>query len=142
MTQGKQLHLPQPEPNGDSLTYWNAASEGRLLIRQCKVCGARHFMPRYACPECWSDELEWIESQGQGSVQSFSVVHRAPLPAFAVNGPYVIALIDLDEGPRMFANIIGEGAREISIGERVKVSFEERGDGVLVPQFKRATGSV
>lgn len=132
--------LPRPVPNGDSLPYWAAARELRLLVRQCKACGARHFMPRHMCPECWSDQLEWIESRGFGSVHSFSVVHRAPTPAFAANAPYVIALIDLDEGPRMFANVLGADALEVAIGDRVKVIFEDRGDGAVMPQFQRDKG--
>lgn len=132
--------LPQPRPNGDSLPYWNAARERRLLIRQCNGCGAKHFMPRHLCPECGSDQLAWVESRGLGSVQSFSVVHRAPRPVFAAKGPYVIALIDLDEGPRMFANILGDDAIDVAIGDRVEVTFEDRGDGFLVPKFCRVKG--
>lgn len=132
--------LPQPNPNADSLPYWNAARERRLLIRQCKECGTKHFMPRHLCPHCWSDQLEWVQSKGEGSVHSFSVVHRAPTPVFAEAAPYVIALIDLDEGPRMFANVVGESAFGVSIGSRVKVTFEERGNGAMLPQFTRVEG--
>jgi len=133
--------LPMPSPNGDSLPYWNAAREQRLLIRSCKACGAKHFMPRYLCPECWSDDLEWVESSGRGRVHSFSVVHRAPTPVHMANAPYVIALVDLDEGPRMFAHVVGEGALATSIGDRVRVVFEDRGNGAKVPQFARVEGS-
>lgn len=132
--------LPQPEPNADSLPYWNAARERRLLIRQCKSCGAKHFMPRHACPECLSDQLEWIESKGLGKVHSYSVVYRAPTPAFAADSPYVVALIDLDEGPRMFTNIVGDNAISVTIGDRVKVAYEARGDGAMIPQFSRIAG--
>jgi uncharacterized OB-fold protein len=132
--------LPQPEPNGDSLPYWNAAREGRLLIRHCNACGKRHFMPRCQCPYCWSGELEWVESAGAGRVHSFSIVHRAPTPVFASKAPYVIALIDLDEGPRMFANVVGEDAFDVAIGDRVRVVFEDRDDGFRVPQFTRVAG--
>lgn len=130
--------LPRPEPNGDSHPYWEAAREGRLLFRQCKSCGKRHFMPRHLCPQCWSDQLEWVQSQGLGSVQTFSVVHRAPTPDFGAHTPYVIALIDLDEGPRMFANIVGGDALQVAIGDHVSVVFEDRGEGVKMPQFTRA----
>jgi uncharacterized OB-fold protein len=101
-------------------------------------CGARHFMPRLLCPSCWSDRLEWIESKGQGTVHSFSIIHRAPTPVFAKQAPYVIALIDLDEGPRMFSNIVGESALSVSIGDRVCVTFEDRGSEATLPQFVRA----
>ncbi|NDZ18847.1 hypothetical protein C7T35_37930 [Variovorax sp. WS11] len=130
--------LPQPEPNGDSRPYWDAAREGRLLIRSCTSCGRMHFMPRHLCPHCWSDVLQWVESRGDGVVHTFSVIHRAPTPAFAAGAPYVIAMIDLDEGPRMFANVIGESALAVRIGDRVKVTFEDRGDGARLPQFRRA----
>lgn len=132
------ISLPTPEPNGDSRPYWAAAAEGRLLIRACKACGARHFMPRHLCPQCWSDQLEWVQSEGHGTVHCFSIVHRSPTPEFAAKTPYVIAMVDLDEGPRMFANIVGEAAHSAAIGDRVAVSFEERGEGFKVPQFCRA----
>jgi uncharacterized OB-fold protein len=130
--------LPRPAPNADSLAYWTGARDHRLLIRSCNNCGTKHFMPRHFCPKCWSDDLKWIEASGHGSVHSFSVVHRAPTKAFAENAPYVVALIDLDEGPRMFANVVGDGALEVSIGERVSVFYEDRGEGAMLPQFARA----
>ena len=130
--------LPTPEPNADSRAYWQAARAGRLVVRRCRACGDRHFMPRGQCPTCWSDQLEWVDCDGGGTVYSFSIIHRAPTPDFAGIAPYVIALIDLDEGPRMFANIVGPGALDVQMGERVKVTFEARGeDGAMVPQFKR-----
>lgn len=129
--------LPQPVSNADSLPYWNAARERKLLIRQCNDCGALHFMPRHVCPQCWSDQLEWVESAGAGTVYSFSIIRRAPLPAFAARTPYVTALIELDEGPRMVANILGDDALSVAIGDRVNVVFEDRGNGALIPQFQR-----
>lgn len=129
--------LPKPITNADSLPYWNAARERKLVIRKCNGCGALHFMPRYICPECWSDQLEWVESAGTGSVHSFSIIRRAPVPAFAAKTPYVTALIDLDEGPRMVANILGDDALSVKIGDKVSVIFEDRGDGALIPQFKK-----
>jgi uncharacterized OB-fold protein len=132
-----ESNLPVPVANADSLPYWNAARERRLLIRKCSACGALHFMPRYLCPSCWSDKLEWVQSRGHGVVHSFTVIRRAPAPAFAALVPYVIALIELDEGPRMMANVVGEGALEVHIGDSVDVTFEDRGDGAMIPQFTR-----
>ena len=129
--------LPLPVANADSLPYWNAARERRLLIRKCNACGALHFMPRHLCPACWSDQLEWVEAKGTGSVHSFTIIRRAPMAAFAPRAPYVLALIDLDEGPRMMANVLGEDALSVRIGDRVKVTFEDRGEGAMIPQFQR-----
>jgi uncharacterized OB-fold protein len=136
-----QASLPQPVSNGDSAPYWAAARERRLLIRQCSACGEFHFMPRYLCPTCWSDKLEWVESKGMGEVHSFTVIRRAPLASFAALGPYVVALIELDEGPKMIANVLGDDALSTRIGDRVQVTFEDRGEGALVPQFKRISHS-
>lgn len=133
--------LPQPSPNADSLPYWNAAREKRLVIRKCKACGEMHFMPRHLCPSCWSDQLEWVDARGTGTVHSFTVIRRAPAAAFAPKAPYVVALIDLDEGPRMVTNILGDDALQTKIGDRVKVTFEDRGDGAMLPQFVRAGGA-
>ena len=129
--------LPLPVANADSLPYWNAARERRLLIRKCNACGTLHFMPRHLCPACWSDQLEWVEAKGTGSVHSFTIIRRAPMAAFAPRAPYVLALIDLDEGPRMMANVLGEDALSVRIGDRVKVTFEDRGEGAMIPQFQR-----
>ncbi|HSI47084.1 MAG TPA: Zn-ribbon domain-containing OB-fold protein [Ideonella sp.] len=135
------IPLPVPEPNADSRAYWAAAREGRLTVRQCLACGERHFMPRGQCPVCWSDALEWIDCSGFGTVYSLSIVHRAPTPDFAAITPYVTALVALEEGPRMYANIVGPGALESVIGDRVRVVFERRGEaGMQIPQFTRVAG--
>lgn len=136
-----QAALPKPVANADSKIYWDAAREQRLVIRRCKACGELHFMPRYLCPSCWSDDLEWIDAAGTGRVHSFSVIRRASDPAFASRVPYVIALIELDEGPRMMANILGQDALSVGVGDVVKVTFEDRGDGALIPQFERISES-
>jgi hypothetical protein len=130
--------LPAPIVNPDSQAYWDGARRDRLMIRRCAACGRMHFLPRYLCPACWSSDLEWIESCGRGTVHSFTIIRRAPLPAFTDRVPYVVALIDLEEGPRMMANILGEDALQTCIGDAVEVCFEERGDGgAKIPQFSR-----
>jgi uncharacterized OB-fold protein len=130
--------LPAPVSNADSQPYWAAARERRLVIRKCLACSQLHFMPRYLCPNCWSDQLEWVDAKGTGSVHSYTVMRRASDPAFAHLVPYAVALIDLDEGPRMMANIVGANALDVKIGDRVQVTFEDRGDGAMLPQFTRA----
>ena len=89
-------------------------------------------------PHCWSSELGWTKSTGEGRVYTFTVMYRAALPSFASRVPYVVALIDLAEGPRMMANIVGNDALQTQIGDRVTVCFEQRGDDGKVPQFTRS----
>lgn len=130
--------LPAPIVNGDSAPYWEGARDDRLLLQRCVGCGALRFFPRYLCTECGSDAVDWIEASGEGTVHSFTVVHRAAFPEFQERTPYVVALIDLAEGPRMMTNIVGDDALSVAIGDAVAVTFEERGpDGAKVPQFKQ-----
>ena len=129
---------PEPLVNADSEPYWSAAQEGRLVLQRCVDCGHIDFMPRHICPACWSDNRKWIDASGIGRVHSFSIVHRAPLPEFRDDCPYVVALIDLIEGPRMMTNIVGEDALKVAIGDAVEICFEDRGD-IRLPQFRRFT---
>lgn len=134
---GAPMPLPLPAPNADSAAYWAGAKAGKLMLQRCRACNATWFLSRHLCASCWSDQVESVEASGRGRVHSFTVIHRAPSAAFAGEVPYVVALIDLAEGPRMLANIVGAGAREVAIDEAVKVVFEARGEGAL-PQFERA----
>lgn len=131
--------LPAPVANADSAPYWAGAREGKLLLQRCGDCGTLRFFPRYLCTACGSDRTEWAEASGRGTVHSFTIVHRAAFPEFQARTPYVVALIDLEEGPRMMTNIVGEDALEVAIGDAVVVAFEARGtEGAKVPQFRRS----
>lgn len=133
--------LPTPMMNQDSEAYWRGVAEGRLLLRTCTTCGKAMFYPRIICPSCGSDRLDWREAAGTGTLYAFSIVHRAPDQAFRARVPYVIALVDLDEGPRMMTNILECPAEAVRIGMRVAVCFEPRGDNGAVPQFRPAEGN-
>lgn len=138
MTDQMAEPLPQPVSNPDSAPYWKGASEERLLIRHCTDCKQFHFMPRHLCPHCWSEKLEWVQASGKATVHSFTVIRRAPMECFAPKVPYVVALLDLEEGVRMMSNIVGDDALQVEIGDAVSVCFEDRGDGHRIPQFRRA----
>ena len=134
-------HLPEPIVNPDSAPYWAAARDEKLKIQKCAECGTLRFFPRHLCTECGSDNTEWAEISGRGSVQSFTIVHRAAFPEFQAITPYVVALIDLEEGPRMMTNIVGDDALDVEIDDAGEVCFEDRGtEGAKVPQFRRAKG--
>ena len=128
--------LPVPPITPESAPYWNGAREGKLLLQRCLDCRALRFYPRTLCPGCWSDRAEWTEASGRGRVHSFTIIRRPPAPAFTARLPYVVALVDLDEGPRMMANIVGEDALGVQMEEPVTLTFEARGE-VALPQFRR-----
>lgn len=123
--------------NGDSAEYFSAAAEGRLVFQNCNSCGAVQFPPRHHCAQCWEVDLKWAKASGKGRVETFTIVRRAPLPAFRDKVPYVVASVIVDEGPRMITNIVGDGALDVSIGDSVTVDFEPSTEGDTLPVFKR-----
>ena len=128
-----------PEP--DTQAYWEATKQGKLLYQQCSACQSVVFTPRAHCNKCGSIDLKALESKGEGTVYTYSVVRQNRQPAFAEMGAYSIAYIDLDEGFRMLSSVVGvaDPTTEISVGMRVKVEFEEQDSGdYRVPVFRPA----
>jgi uncharacterized protein len=124
---------PAPIVDADSAPYWQAAAQQRLVVQWCPVCARHQFYPRLLCRTCLGP-VEWLEASGQGSVYAFTVVRRAPA-GFESSVPYVVALVDLDEGPRLMANVVGVTVDRVAIGLRGRITFEPLQDGVALPQF-------
>jgi uncharacterized OB-fold protein len=127
--------LPLPEPSAESTPFWAAAKESRLVLPRCNACGSTWFPPTHACPSCGSTEHAWIAASGRGKVFSFVVVHRVYHPGFADKVPYVVAVIELDEGPRMLSNVVGIPPGEVRCDMPVRVTFKERRGDMTIPQF-------
>jgi uncharacterized protein len=122
----------------DSAPYWAATREQDLQLQRCRACGRFTFYPRVICPSCGQSELEWTTASGRGTVWSFSVVHRAVSQAFKASVPYVVALVELEEGPRMMSNIVDCDPDDIAIGQQVEVVWEPLEDGRSLPLFTLA----
>ncbi|GAA2637798.1 Zn-ribbon domain-containing OB-fold protein [Streptomyces axinellae] len=116
-------------PGTDAFTvpYWQAAAEGRLLLRRCRApgCGAAHHYPREFCPRCWSEDVEWVTASGEATLYTWSVVHRNDLPPFGERVPYVAAVVELAEGPRMMTEITGCPEEALRIGMPLRVAFRD-----------------
>ncbi|WP_405752142.1 Zn-ribbon domain-containing OB-fold protein [Streptomyces sp. NBC_00144] len=125
-----------PEPDAFTAPYWAAAAEGRLLIRRCGGCGKPHHYPREFCPHCWSDDVTWEQASGRATLYTWSVVHRNDLPPFGKRVPYVAAVVDLAEGPRLMTEIVDCPADGLRIGMALGVTFRELTPGVSVPVFR------
>ena len=122
------------ETNSLTSPFWLGASKGKLCLQRCSTCSHVEFYPKKYCSHCLNDSLEWFESTGLGTIYTFTVIYRAPTKEFTEKVPYVVALIDVDEGARLMANILSP-IEKVKIGARVEVIFEEKEDKVL-PQFK------
>ena len=130
---------PVPAPDAISRTYWEGANLGEFRFQRCRACGKAQFYARSACVHCHATDLEWQVAAGRGRIASFSVIHRAPLPSFVADAPYVLALVDLDEGFRFMCNVLKCEPSEVRIGMPVRVCFESRaGSEQKIPQVEPA----
>jgi uncharacterized OB-fold protein len=126
---------PRPVPGPDDAPYWRALAQGVLLIQRCSDCGTVRHPPRPRCGNCASPAHSWESASGWGTVYSFTIVHHPANPELADSVPYVVALIELDEGPRLVSNVVGVDPERVTIDQRVKVHFEPVGDGMVLPLF-------
>ena len=123
--------------------FWGACRERRLVVQRCETCGRRNWPPRPACPACGSQDLGWVGVEPTGSLYSWTVVHRSPLPGFAAIAPYVVAVVALADAPglRMLGRLDGvpEGAG-LRVGMALRVRFERVTEDVTLPLWAPATG--
>jgi hypothetical protein len=142
MSEQTEIRVAKPVPidDADQRPYWLAASRGELSLQRCASCGRYVHPPGPGCPRCGSADFVWDElgSDVTGSVYSFVVVHRAFLRSFLDEVPYVVALADVDgvEGVRITANVVGVEPAGVEIGMPVRMIWEQRPDGVTVPQWQ------
>ena len=132
----------RPLPHLDELDtgeFWAATKDHKLNYQTCNACGTVVFYPRSHCTHCGALDLQWNTSNGEGTIYSYSVVRKSRAPYFRDHFPYVVALVDLDEGFRMLTNVVGaaDPVNDIRIGQRVKVDWEDY-DDLAIPQFRLA----
>jgi len=134
MTDLTGRNLPRATP--ETAPYWDGCREGKLMIQRCSSCGHYQFYPRLLCTECMSDQVEWVSARGRGKVLSFTIVRQAISEAYAADVPYVIALIQLDEGPTLMSNVIQSDPERVMMGMPVEVVFETWSEEITVPKFR------
>ncbi len=127
---------PGPIPDSESATFWTACLDGRLLVQVCVTCGHSQLYGRSICTACHGATLQWTEASGRGIVYSRTVIRQNPNDAFKHLLPFVVALVDLDEGPRLLTNIVGSLPDEVQIGDRVCVTFLPISDDAALPLFE------
>jgi len=130
--------FPAPVPSEDNQPYWDALKEGQLVLQVCAGCGRYQHPPRPMCGDCGSREHEWKPVSGKGTVYSYVVTHQAVHPSYTGHTPYVTAIVELEEGPRLTTNLTDIGPDEVAIGIPVEVVFHPLDDEITLPLFKRA----
>jgi uncharacterized OB-fold protein len=132
------MRFDLPTPDVETKPFWDGCREGKFLIRHCNACGRNHFYPRPFCPTCWSEDVTWTEASGRATLYTYSIVHVNDLPPFADRVPYVAAIVDLDEGPRVMTNVEGVPFEELRVGMPLTVDFKPISDDITIPVFRAA----
>jgi uncharacterized OB-fold protein len=116
---------PIPIPDERSAEFFAAAKQGRLLIKRCPRCSRFLAPQREICDACSNEALEWTQASGKGTLYSYVVMHQLLHPGFKDETPYNVAVVELDEGPRLTTNLVGVANSEIKAGARVEAAFED-----------------
>lgn len=120
----------------DALPYWEGLQSGRLLVQRCAACGMHRHYPRPMCPACHSFEVQWVQTSGNATVHSWTVVHQSALPAFSGEVPYTLLTVDLPEGVRLLGQLQGESEGKLRIGAPVQALVSAGPDGVCRLMFR------
>jgi uncharacterized protein len=127
---------PIPVTSAEAQPYWDGLRDRKLLMPRCDACGKYWFPPSLLCPNCNATKWTWASTSGHGRIFSYVVYHRVYHPGFADEVPYAVAVIELDEGPRMISNVIGIAPDKLACDMRVEVVYQSITETITLPKFK------
>jgi uncharacterized OB-fold protein len=132
---------PLPSPTPDTLPFWEGLKRHELRIQRCRDCGRPYFYPRPFCPRCFSEDVEWFTASGRASLHTYQIIHRGP-PSFAREAPYVLAVVELEEGPRMMTNLVDVEPQpaNLPVDMPLEIAYEDVNDTVTLAKFRPARG--
>jgi uncharacterized OB-fold protein len=133
--------MPLPVADLDTQPFWDGCREGRFLVPRCRACDRFRWPPGPMCPSCQATETDWIEASGRGTVYSWVVAAHPVHPSLVDQVPYVVGLVELEEGVRVVANVTGSTPAEVTAGMPVELYFEDLVEEVRLPNFRRAHAS-
>ncbi len=129
-------NFPLPVPNLDNQEFFDQCREHQLVLRRCRDCRLFSHPPRPNCPSCASDNLDWVESEGRGTVYTFTITRQPVSRAFEGRLPWAVVEVELEEGVHLISNLVDCDPDEIEIGMAVEVVFEDVNDEITLPKFK------
>jgi hypothetical protein len=135
----REITYSEPAADWETRAYWEGAARGELVLQRCRDCGAIQHRPRAVCVTCLSSRIEHFAASGRGKVYAYTVTHQNQLPLFRDAVPYILAYVELEEGPRLLTNIVGCAPGEVRAEMPVRVEFVSTGGGEFaVPRFRPA----
>jgi len=129
--------IPLPRPTELSRPFWQAANDGRLVLQRCDACGHYRWTPQILCTNCLAEPFTWTEVSGRGKLYSYTLVYRAPLAGFEV--PYVLAVVELDEGPLMLTRIVDSAHEDLAVDAPVEIAFTRASEDINLYTFRLST---
>lgn len=135
MSEKKEIEYREPAVSWETRAWWEGCGRGELVLQRCRTCEAVQHRPRAICASCLSSDIDHFVASGRGTVYSHTVTHQNGMPGFRDACPYVLAYVDLEEGPRLMTNIVGCDPETVTIGMAVRVDCVETGGGLGVPRF-------
>ena len=133
-----EWNKPLPVASGETKPFWDACKQGKFLIQRCRSCENYQYHYRGFCSHCWFGEIEDVESKGLGTVWSYTVINRNRSPGFIDDVPYVVAMVEIEEGLKVISNVINCDPWKVRIGMPVKLTFVQATDDWSIPMFEPA----
>ncbi len=133
-----EIEHPRPYFDWETRAYWEGCARHEIVLQRCSECGTVQQRPRALCVACLTDSIEHFRASGRGSVYTYTVTHQNQAPAFRKALPYVLAYVELEEGPRLLTNLVDCDPARVSIGMPVVVDWADLDDGMSVPRFRPA----
>ena len=136
--QAKKYAKPLPTIDEETRPWWEALQRHELYIQKCRECGHTQYFPRAQCTACLSSNSEWVRCSGRGKIYTFTATYQNPIPGFRESLPYIMAYVELDEGPKMLTNIVDCRPDQVKIGMPVEVVYEDVTPEVTLAKFRPA----
>jgi uncharacterized OB-fold protein len=129
---------PLPGPDPVTRPFWDSLKAHAIRLQRCGGCGRFVYYPRPVCPACLSDDLAWTPVSGRGVIHAFTIPHRHPSPAFGAEVPYVVALIELEEGARILSNLVDVDPtpEAVKVGLPVEIVYDDVTEQITLPKFR------
>ncbi len=134
----EEIQHPSPHPDWETRGYWEGCGRHELVLQRCRACKTVQHRPRALCATCLSSDIEHFKASGRGTVHTYTITSQNQAPGFAKSCPYVLAYVDLEEGPRIMTNVIGCDPETVAIGMPVRADFYDVEGGLAVPRFRPA----
>ena len=134
-----ELDRPLPSPiTPEAKPFWDGLRERKLLLPRCQACGHAFFYPRVICPRCHARDIGWIQASGRGKLHAFEIAYQAFHKAWKIKPPYVLAMVELAEGPRLMTNLVNvePDPKAIKCDMPVQVVFSKLTDEITLPLFE------